>query len=134
MVNLILNKDKTYAYEAYGEQLTSASEVKKQKRSHQATNVNNLKSALSPDLQRAMEVSQEKGASNWLTVLPVEEHGFALHMPSGMQLLFDTVGFPVAFPCHAPVGQTSRLSMPYPVLKEDIPPLDTMKSEPTSCR
>ena len=26
-----------------------------------------------------MTLSQEKGASNWLTVLPVEEFGFALH-------------------------------------------------------
>ena len=26
-----------------------------------------------------VELAQEKGASTWLTVLPVDEHGFALH-------------------------------------------------------
>ena len=26
-----------------------------------------------------MELSQEKGASTWLTTLPIDEHGFALH-------------------------------------------------------
>ena len=26
-----------------------------------------------------MEVSQEKGASTWLTALPINDHGFALH-------------------------------------------------------
>ena len=26
-----------------------------------------------------MELSQEKGASTWLTVLPIDDHGFALH-------------------------------------------------------
>lgn len=35
--------------------------------------------ALPPDLQKAMDLSQEMGASNWLTTLPVEEFGFCLH-------------------------------------------------------
>ena len=26
-----------------------------------------------------MDLAKEKGASNWLTVLPIEEHGFTLH-------------------------------------------------------
>ena len=26
-----------------------------------------------------MTLAQEKGASNWLTALPIEEHGFTLH-------------------------------------------------------
>ena len=30
-------------------------------------------------LQRSLELSQEKGASTWLTSLPIEDHGFALH-------------------------------------------------------
>ena len=31
------------------------------------------------DLQRAMDLAQEKGASSWLTSLPLEEFGFTLH-------------------------------------------------------
>ncbi len=34
---------------------------------------------LQPDLRRAAEVASEKGASSWLTALPLERHGFALH-------------------------------------------------------
>ena len=30
-------------------------------------------------LRRAFELSAEKGASTWLTVLPIEEHGLSLH-------------------------------------------------------
>ena len=30
-------------------------------------------------MQLAMNLAQEKGASSWLTVLPLEEHGFTLH-------------------------------------------------------
>ena len=40
---------------------------------------NNLKEVLDPSLKRAMDLAAEKGASNWLTTLPIEEFGFALH-------------------------------------------------------
>ena len=39
----------------------------------------NLKSKLPSDLQKCMELSQEKGASIWLTALPINAHSFALH-------------------------------------------------------
>ena len=38
-----------------------------------------VRSALPPNLQLAMDLAKEKGASSWLTALPLEEHGFALH-------------------------------------------------------
>ena len=38
-----------------------------------------LQSQLPASLQRSMELSREKGASTWLTALPIDEHGFALH-------------------------------------------------------
>ena len=34
---------------------------------------------LSEKLQKAVELAKQKGASSWLTTLPVTEHGFALH-------------------------------------------------------
>jgi len=34
---------------------------------------------LSLDLQWAGEFASLKGASSWLTVLPIDEHGFSLH-------------------------------------------------------
>ena len=34
---------------------------------------------LPPTMKKAAGLAQEKGASAWLTVLPIEEHGFALH-------------------------------------------------------
>ena len=34
---------------------------------------------LSEKLQKAMELAKQKGASSWLTTLPLTEHGFALH-------------------------------------------------------
>ena len=38
-----------------------------------------LRQAPPPVLQRAMDLAREKGASCWLTALPIMEHGFSLH-------------------------------------------------------
>ena len=40
---------------------------------------NVLHSQLPPPLQKAVDLAQEKGASIWLTALPLKDHGFALH-------------------------------------------------------
>ena len=79
LYNLILNGSLDYTHEALTEQFTAKLEVKKRKRELNVTSADQLKSNLPPNLQRAMILSQEKGASNWLTVLPVEEFGLALH-------------------------------------------------------
>ena len=39
----------------------------------------NLQTQLPSTLQHSMELSQEKGASSWLSLLPIDNHGFALH-------------------------------------------------------
>jgi len=38
-----------------------------------------LLSKVTTSLQKAVQLAQEKGASSWLTALPVQEHGFSLH-------------------------------------------------------
>ena len=39
------------------------------------------------DLQRILSLSSEKGASSWLSVLPMNEHGFALHKEAFLDAL-----------------------------------------------
>lgn len=79
LVRSILNQEDSYTYEMYVDQWSAVAEVKKGKRDRSTACASDLKSKLTPDLQKAMDLSQEKGASNWLTVLPVEEFGFSLH-------------------------------------------------------
>ena len=40
---------------------------------------NDIYSKLAPDLHSSVELACEKGASNWLSCLPLKTHGFALH-------------------------------------------------------
>ena len=75
----ILNHESSYMYEMLADQMTAVNEVRKRKRAQSSLHAGELKSSLCPNLQRAMHLSQEKGTSNWLTVLPIEEFGFSLH-------------------------------------------------------
>ena len=50
-----------------------------EKRSRLKQSAKNIQEQLPAPLQRSMELSQEKGASTWLTALPIDNHGFALH-------------------------------------------------------
>ncbi len=61
-------------------QLNAKKEVRKQRREQATEAAQNLKEDLPMHtLKRAMELAQEKGASSWLTALPIEELGFTLH-------------------------------------------------------
>ena len=54
----------------------------------------------------SMELSQEKGASTWLTALPIDEHGFALHKAAFRDSLSLRYGWPLQnSPSHCSCGQ-----------------------------
>ena len=53
--------------------------ISSRKRTQQKEEAKNLENQLPPNLQRSMELAQEKGASVWLTSLPIDDHGFAIH-------------------------------------------------------
>ena len=44
-------------------------------------------------MERAMQVSKEKGASSWLVTLPMAEHGFALHKMAFRDALYLRYGW-----------------------------------------
>ena len=48
-------------------------------RSRQSQHADSIKHLLSPQLQRQVDLAKEKGASSWLSVLPLDDHGFHLH-------------------------------------------------------
>ena len=43
------------------------------------TKLNDIKNSLTLKTQRAVELASKKGASNWLTVIPIDEMGFTLN-------------------------------------------------------
>ena len=57
-------------------------------------------------MKRMISLLSEKGASFWLSTLPVEEHGFALHKGAFRDALFLHYGWlPSGLPVHCVCGQ-----------------------------
>ena len=60
-------------------QQTIKARVRSDKFAKSREDAKDLRGQLPASLQRCMDLSQEKGASTWLTALPIDKHGFSLH-------------------------------------------------------
>ena len=74
-----LHQDSQYSEKVVDCQLEAKSEVYKLIREQTRQNSEQVKESLTQSLKHSMDLAQEKGASSWLTSLPIEEFGFALH-------------------------------------------------------
>ena len=86
----LIKKDPTYSSEMKANQLQARKELKVKKRKVIEEEADLLAQALDEQQKRAMILSQEKGASHWLTILPMVEHEFSLHF--GTDCASDTSG------------------------------------------
>ncbi len=68
-----------YGYNIVCDQLLKRAEVSKDNKKRQEEEAASIHQQLPGWLQKAVELSKTKGASTWLTVLPLTEHGFTLH-------------------------------------------------------
>ena len=79
LTNLILQQSTLCSLETESAKIDAKRHSHNVKRQHQKKEAEELVNKLPPNLQRAMEVSSEKGVSTWLTTLPIADHGFTLH-------------------------------------------------------
>ena len=75
----ILQQNFEYPDDVINEQIEAKSEVHRMKREQSTQAAEILKQSLSTSLKHSMDLAQEKGASIWLTSLPIQEFGFTLH-------------------------------------------------------
>ena len=75
----ILMQDETYSYEVIAEQMEAKTTVRNTNKDNCSKATRDLMELLPDSLQRSVKLASEKGSSTWLTVLPLSEHGFALH-------------------------------------------------------
>ena len=85
------------------------------------SNCEELASALHPqlslDLQRAREFDCLKGASSWLTALPIDEHGFALHKSDFRDAVCLRYGWPLLhLPTECICGTSLNMLLPVPMV------------------
>ena len=94
-----------YSYDCIAAQLKAKAEVKSLHRRDVEDAAAVLKAKLPADLQRAMDLAQERGASSWLTSLPIEEFGFTLHKSAFCDAMALRYGWsPVNTPSHCSCG------------------------------
>ena len=78
LVDAILNQEGK-ALEIRAQQRQLKNEQRKKQRIADKDAATELTGVLQPRLQRSILAASEKGASAWLTTMPIERHGFALH-------------------------------------------------------
>ena len=78
LYNLVLLHDPNYPTEAIEQQVEAKTEVHSSIWKHSQGSASNLRPQLVNSTQHSMDLAQEKGASNWLTTLPIDENGFTL--------------------------------------------------------
>ena len=104
---LILVQESTHSYEAIAEQICALSEIHLKRRKHASQQAEDLTQTLPPDLRRAMDLAKEKGASSWLTSLPIKEFGFCLHKGAFSDALALRYGWPLSrTPSHCACGNS----------------------------
>ena len=105
LVALILQQSHIYPSEAKVKQMTSKNNTRTFRRQLERTAATELQRKLPTHLQRAMTASSEKCASSWLSALPIEEHGFALHKGAFRDALCLRYGWrPQHLPSHCVCG------------------------------
>ena len=106
LCKLLLSHDRQYP-EVKADQLLQKSTVRSLKQQCYSRNSSDLHQQLSPSLQLAVNLATEKGASSWLTTLPLEEYGFALHKSAFQDALALRYGWvPLRTPAHCACGSS----------------------------
>lgn len=127
LATLITAQCEEYSYECIAAQLTAKSEIKTSKRNLEKEAASAVRVLLPDSLQRAMDLAQEKGASSWLTSLPIGEFGFSLHKSAfrdaiALRYGWTPLNIPTHCACGAPFSVQHALSCPkggFPTLRHN---------------
>ena len=108
IVESIVMRNQTPIFTLLYESQIRKNKVKSNHRAHFNTLFSNLYESFSdPSLKRCLVVASEKGASSWLTALPIVEHGFALHKGAFIDAISLRYGWtPPHLPSHCICGST----------------------------
>ena len=76
---VIQSSIQSYSTETISQQLQNKQDTRKQTQDSQRVLCEEIKKTATATLLRAIDLAEEKGASSWLTAMPLREYGFNLH-------------------------------------------------------
>ena len=79
LIDHIISQDNEYGYGIVNDQMQAKSKIRQENQKRDQDEAQRIYTQLPDRLQKAVTLSREKGASTWLTTLPLTEHGFTLH-------------------------------------------------------
>ena len=122
LVQLILDRKSTYPQSIQQEQKKTKSEVRTANRLQVKKEVVAVKMKLTKNQQRSMEHASERGASSWLTVIPMAKHGFNLQKQAFRDALALRYGWPpLNLPTHCACGQNFSVNHAFTCPKGALP-------------
>ena len=124
--NILLQTDK-YTEDTLTAQLHAKSSIRSNNSSHNSNTAKSICSLIPEYLKKAVSLAQEQGASTWLTVLPLEEHGFSLHKGAFRDALALRFGWSLTnIPSHCACGNKLTTEHTFSCAKGGFP---SMRSE-----
>ena len=106
LVDQILSGNTDYPDNTFAAQIEAKNKIKTRRRQQSQEAAQRIRESLTSPMQLAMDLAQEKGASSWLTALPLEEHGFILHKSAFRDAMALRYGWvPSQIPSHCVCGQ-----------------------------
>ena len=107
LVHCLGSRCREISPEVWKEQESIISRVSKLRLQEITNTTQQVRGNLSPDRQRLMDIACERGASVWLSALPLKEHGFDLHKGSFRDALCIRYGWhPPLLPSECVCGAT----------------------------
>ena len=104
-IESILLQDPEYSSESLNDQITAKALINKQRQEQATQAAEDIKKHLTTAYHRVLDLASEKGASNWLTSLPITEFGFSLHKGAFVDALNLRYGWPPpGTPTHCACG------------------------------
>ena len=79
IVSRIVSNRSDYDFDCECCQIDIKVEIRNERREYEKFSLTRVMDSLDPSKQRMIKLAGEKGASSWLTCLPIQEHGFSLH-------------------------------------------------------
>ena len=79
LVDLILQQCVTLPHDVIDSQCVILKQLSQAKHQSQVDTVQSVLAHSPHNLRLALECCQDKGTSSWLSAIPIEQHGFALH-------------------------------------------------------
>ena len=97
MAALIINQSTQYSTSTQQHMRESRNVLKRERWQRQNDDLQNLNEVLTASQRRSLSLAGEKGASSWLTALPIENMGFTLHKRAFRDAVFLRYGWTPPF-------------------------------------